>query len=84
MADGVVRKVYVCFFNGCGGDESRTPAERVAIDISIGEAPARDGTRGPGQDQGGRPRDEDRSLDQTSLQVSRYIVKMPTIVLVSI
>lgn len=68
MTDGVVRKVYVCFFNE-GGRADRTPVERFAVDIQIdGES---DGRSDEGGDEGGtrRRRDEDRPLDQTSLQV---------------
>lgn len=74
MVDGVVRKVYVCFF-----DESvhadRTPVERIAIDITLDRES--DGRADEGSDEGrtGRRRDEDRSLDQTTLQVSRCSVQ---------
>lgn len=71
MTDGVVRKMFVCFFDE-GRHAHRTPVERVAIDIKMDQAPARDGRRDQDQDQRGRLRDEDRFLDQTSLQVSRY------------
>lgn len=68
IADGVVRKVCVCFFAE-GGRADRTPVERIAVDIQIdGE---NDGRTDQGSDEGDtrRRRDEDRSLDQTSLQV---------------
>eukprot|EP00904_Undaria_pinnatifida_P003063 jgi/Undpi1/12758/HiC_scaffold_6.g02426.m1 len=67
MTDGVVRKMFVCFFDE-GRHAHRTPVERVAIDIKMDQAPARDGRRDQDQDQRGRLRDEDRFLDQTSLQ----------------
>ncbi|CAM9221434.1 unnamed protein product [Laminaria digitata] len=67
MVDGVVRKVYVCFFDE-GGHADRTPVERIAIDITIDRES--DGRADEGSDEGrtGRRRDEDRSLDQTTLQ----------------
>lgn len=71
MTDGIVRKVFVCFFNE-GGHAGRTPVERVAVDIQIdGENDIRDGRTDQASDEGDtrRRRDEDRSLDPTSLQV---------------